>query len=46
MWRDTIRQQLKFSKLQINFLTIYVNDVNIILYNAIKSKVVKIWKKI
>jgi hypothetical protein len=46
MWKNTIRRQLKFSKLQINFLTIHVNDVNIILYNAIKSKIVKIWKEI
>ncbi len=46
IWRNTIRRQLRFSKLQINFLTIHVNDVNIILYNAIKSEVVKIWKKI
>jgi hypothetical protein len=46
MWKDTIRRQLRFSKLQIDFLTIHVNDVNIILYNVIKSKIVKIWKEI
>jgi hypothetical protein len=46
MWKDTIRRQLKFSKLQINFLTIHVNDDSNILYNAIKSKIVKIWQEI
>jgi hypothetical protein len=46
MWKNTIRRQLRFSKLQINFLTIHVNDDNNILYNAIKSKVVKIWQEI
>jgi hypothetical protein len=46
MWKNTIRRQLRFSKLQINFLTIHVNDDSNILYNAIKLKIVKIWQKI
>ncbi len=46
MWRDTIRRQLRFSKLQIDFLTIHVNDDSNILYNATKSEIVKIWQEI